>query len=148
MNLKLLDYQPFIEIKRSNGRVEIKDPVRNKYLALTPEEHVRQLFIQYLIRSKGYSKNRLSIEREIHYNQRQKRFDLLIYDQAMQPYMLVECKAPRVKLKQDTSEQISSYNQGLRVPYLCMTNGQETLVFKMDYQIHQAQLLAEFPDAL
>ena len=145
MNLKLLEYQQFIKTKRDNNKVEIHDCVRNKYLILTPEEHVRQLFIQFLIQKMGYSKNRLSVERALEYNTLGKRFDLLIYDKDTKPFMLVECKSPKTNLSKGSLEQVSTYNQVLNVPFLCVTNGQETHVFSMDYEQKKTNLLEKFP---
>ena len=145
MNLKLLDYQYLIKTKRTNNKVEIHDSVRNKYLILTPEEHVRQLFIQFLIHKMGYSKNRISVERALEYNKLGKRFDLLVYDKNTRPFMLVECKSPKINLQKGSLEQVSIYNQVLSVPYLCVTNGKETFVFKMDYENKKPHLIEFFP---
>lgn len=146
MNLKLLDYQHLIKIRRKENKVEIHDLIRNKYLMLTPEEHVRQLFIQWLIQKMGYSKNRISVERAIEYNKLGKRFDLLIYDKAFKPFMLVECKSPKINLRKGALQQVSTYNQVYSAPYLCVTNGQETFVFKMDYENRSTELLDQFPN--
>jgi hypothetical protein len=145
MNLKLLEYQHLIKIRHKENKVEILDSVRNKYLVLTPEEHVRQLFIHFLVQKMHYSKNRISVERALEYNKLGKRFDLLVYDKHFEPMMLIECKSPKIDLKKGSLQQVSTYNQVFSVPYLCVTNGQETFVFKMDYESRSTELLHEFP---
>ncbi|MCB0644050.1 MAG: type I restriction enzyme HsdR N-terminal domain-containing protein [Phaeodactylibacter sp.] len=139
LDLDLLQFQDQLDIRRENGKTYVLDVIRKKYLALAPEELVRQLLIQHLIKVAGYSKNRLSIEKGLKVNGLPRRWDLLIYAPDMSPFMLVECKAPSVKLNQDVFEQIAWYNMSIRVPYLLVTNGLQSLCYELDYE--NAQVL-------
>ena len=112
---------------------------------LTPEEHVRQLFLHFLTKGMAYSKNRISVERALSYNKMEKRCDVLIYSKDMKPLMLVECKAPRVKIKQETMEQVATYDQVFKVPFLCVTNGAETHVFEINYADKSFRAMENFP---
>ncbi len=94
-----------------------------KDLVLTPEEWVRQHWIEFLITSKKYPKGLFSVERGLKYNKLQKRTDILIYDRLGEPYLLIECKAPEVSITQKTMEQAAIYHQKLKTPFLILSNG-------------------------
>ncbi|GJM61624.1 type I restriction enzyme HsdR N-terminal domain-containing protein [Persicobacter diffluens] len=113
---------PF-RIREDQGRKYIFDPLRKKEIVLTPEEWVRQHFIQYLINSMGYPASLIALETGLKYNRIQKRSDGLVFDRNGQPFMLIECKAPSVKLDQKVVQQAATYNQTLRAPYIVVTNG-------------------------
>ena len=110
----------------------IHDPIRRKYLVQTPEETVRQLTVQYLIEEKGYPQNRISVEKALKVNELTKRFDILVFERAMKPFLLVECKAPNIPISQDTFRQIAIYNMPLSVRFLMVTNGNDTYCCEMD----------------
>jgi hypothetical protein len=112
---------------------------------LLPEELVRQLVVQYLILEKGYSKNRIALEKALRVNTLEKRCDILIYDLEMKPFLLVECKAPEVKISQEVFRQIAWYNMPLKVPYLMVTNGITTYCCEMDYTLETFRFLPEVP---
>lgn len=134
LDLDLLRFQSSLKVKRGEeGQKLIFDAVRRKWLVLQPEEMVRQLFYCYLTDELGYSKNRVAMERGLKVNTLQRRFDLLVYDKALSPFMLIECKAPQVKISQETFEQVSWYNTALRVKYLVVTNGMHTYCCWLDY---------------
>lgn len=135
-----------LTIKTEAGKQWIFDIVRKKYLRLLPEELVRQLVVLYLLKL-GYTKSRIAIEKEISVNQRKKRFDILVYDQKLQPIILVECKAPSIKITQKTFEQIAWYNMSLKVDYLIVTNGIDTFCCEMDYGANSFRYLAVIPKA-
>jgi len=110
----------------------IFDPVRKKYVKLTPEEWVRQNFVQYLIREGKYPAGLIGIEVMFPYNKLKKRVDILVHNRSGQPVMIVECKAPEVKIGDEkTSDQIVTYNIAFRVPYLVITNGMEHYACKI-----------------
>ncbi len=101
----------------------IFDVVRNKFVALTPEEWVRQHIIHYLIYDKKYPKSLLAVEKEIVLNGLRKRCDVVAYNRTGKPFLLIECKAHDVNLNQDVVMQILQYNQKLNVPFLWISNG-------------------------
>lgn len=146
INLNLLNYQEQLKIKKEEKKRLIWDGIRKKYLVLTPEEMVRQLLIEYFLDQKGINKNRIALERSLKVNKMIKRWDVLIYQKDMQPWLLVECKAPEVKITQAVFEQISIYNLKLRVPYLLVTNGIETHCCKMDYENETFLFIDSIPD--
>ncbi len=119
-------------IRIYNNRQEIFDGVRKKFVALTPEELVRQQLIHFLIHSKNFPATLLQIETAINYNNKSYRTDIVAYDRHAQPLLIAECKAADVKITQDTFEQIARYNLVLKVPYLLVSNGQEHFFCRFD----------------
>lgn len=144
IELDLLAYQSQLKQKKENGQRFIFDPIRRKYLVLAPEELVRQLIILYLL-DQGYNKNRIRSEMGLQVNELYKRCDILLYDKALNPFMLVECKAPKVKVDQSTFEQIARYNLPLKVRYLLVTNGLHTYCCEMDYEKQSYTFLPQIP---
>lgn len=115
--------EPDFQIKNENGKEFIFDPLRKKWLLLTPEEWVRQNFVQYLIKTKKYPSALIAVEKEIHLGEMKKRFDILVYDKNHQPLMMIECKAADVKLNEDTLQQVLRYNMSIPVQFIVITNG-------------------------
>lgn len=134
-----------LKTKIIDGSTYVFDLTRKKYLLLTPEERVRQLFIHYLINQLGYSKNHIRTEIGVKYHSLQKRSDILVFDRENQPYLLVECKAESVAVNQETVEQASRYNQVFKAPYLCVTNGIKTYCFQIDFENNRFLQLNEVP---
>lgn len=122
-----------LKIRENDSRQEIFDPVRRKWVALTPEERVRQIFILYLLNVKGFPLSHLSVEHAVTVNGMTQRYDLVVFGDDLKPYLVVECKAPQVKLTQSVVEQAGRYNSTLRAPLLCITNGLEHKVFHIDF---------------
>ena len=122
-------------LKQRDGadKPEIFDPVRKKWVAMIPEEKVRQIFILYLLNIKGFPLSHLSVEHAVTVNGMTQRYDLVAFDNNLKPYLVVECKAPQVKLTQKAVEQAGRYNSILRAPLLCVTNGLEHKVFHIDF---------------
>ena len=119
-----LHFPPFdIRTKVEGKRMMIFDGIRKKYVALTPEEWVRQHLIHYLVTEKGYPASLISVEAPHQYARVGKRSDVLIHNRNGQPLMLVECKAPEVNITQKVFEQIAVYNLTIHAPYLMVTNG-------------------------
>jgi hypothetical protein len=135
-----------IKLKEEKGTTYIFDPIRKKYLVLQPEEWVRQNFIQYLINEKGYSPNLIAIEKGLKLNELQKRADIVIYDKRAEPIVLIECKAPKVKINQAVFEQVARYNVVFKVPYLVVTNGLDHYCAKVDLKANSFEFLKELPD--
>lgn len=117
----LLAYRP--QLRLEDGH--IFDPIRRRFFVLTPEELVRQLLLCHLTSATvGYPRNAISVERQIIVNGRRKRFDLLVYSPKGSPVMLIECKAPSVRIDAAVLHQVATYNHRLRVQHFAMTNGQ------------------------
>jgi len=145
INIDFSKYKEFLTIKKEGEKYYIFDPIRKKYLVLQPEELVRQLVLEYLIREKGYSKNRVQVERLFTVNTRRKRCDILIFDEQTQPYLLVECKSAKIPITQATFDQIAQYNLELKVPFLLLTNGLVTYCCRMNHKAESYDFLAEVP---
>lgn len=122
MKLNLPEYNP--QLRKTELNTEIYDIIRKKYVILTPEEWVRQHFVNYLITELKYSENMISVEHGLKYQQLIKRIDICIYNTEGKPFILIECKAPYINISLDTISQISTYASTLKdVTYLCLTNG-------------------------
>ncbi len=146
IELSLMRFQSLLKVKRERDKRYIFDPIRKKWLVLQPEELVRQLVIFYLLEEKQYNRNRINLERGLKVNNLSKRFDLLVYDTNVRPYLLVECKAPQVPITRDVFQQAAWYNMELRVPYLMVTNGIEAYCCALDYENHSYEYLEAVPD--
>ncbi len=145
IEIDLLAGQDQLKVKTEAGTRYLFDPIRKKWLVVQPEELVRQLVILYLIKEKQYNKNRINIEMGLQVNALQKRCDILVYDKDMNPFLLVECKAPSVKVTQATFRQIANYNLPLRVPYLLVTNGVVNYCCRMNYEDESFEFVSEVP---
>ena len=137
------EYQ--FDLKTLSGKKSILDIIRKKYVAATPEEIVRQYIIHYLVNEKFYPKSLLAVEMPLTLNQLKKRCDIVAYKNN-QPHLIVECKAPKVKLDQATFEQVSTYNLKLKVPYLLITNGVENCCAQVDFRNNTYRFLNFIPD--
>jgi hypothetical protein len=114
------------KIRQESANDLIFDEIRKRWLQLTPEEWVRQNFVQYLIQTKKYPASLFAIEKEIKLGELKKRCDIIVYKQNV-PWMIVECKEMNVDINEKTFDQILNYNQTLQVEYLITTNGNKTL---------------------
>ncbi|MDP1745226.1 MAG: type I restriction enzyme HsdR N-terminal domain-containing protein [Bacteroidota bacterium] len=141
--LNLPSYQ--FKLKQQGLRTQIFDSIRKKYVVLTPEEWVRQNFLQFLIQEKNYPASLIAVEAGLKYNQLQKRMDVLVYDKQGTPHLMVECKAPEVKINQDVFDQIARYNMVFKVKYLVVTNGMHHFCCLMDYTNNAYQYLEQIP---
>ena len=130
--LNLPEYQ--IKIGEKDGKRVIFDFLRRKYVALTPEEWVRQHFTHYLTEHKGYPQGLLGNEIELQTGSKRLRCDTILYNKVAQPQMIIEYKAPTIQLQQKTFNQISIYNMLLHVDYLVVSNGLQHYCCKMDYE--------------
>jgi len=116
---------PDFKIKGAKGEEQIWDAVRKRWVHLTPEEWVRQNFIQYLIKEKNYPAALISVEKEITLGELKKRYDMVVYRDA-QPWLIVECKEQHVALTENVLHQTLRYNTAIVAPYIIITNGRET----------------------
>jgi len=131
--------------EEKNGKLSIFDALRKKYLILTPEEWVRQHLIQVLIQKYSYPKSLFALEKGVKYNQMQKRFDILVHDRSGSPFLLIECKAPDVKMTQKTVEQVCVYNKTIKSPYLGISNGKQHLFLKFDESSETFMQIKDLP---
>ena len=130
-------------MKEAEGKRYIFDAIRKSWLLLTEEEWVRQNFVAYLIRSLEYPQTMVALEKGLELNTLKKRFDILIYNSKHQPWMMVECKAPQVKLSEDVLQQVLRYNMSIPVDYIIITNGDATVGWRREGT--GLQLIEEVP---
>ncbi|MDR2359259.1 MAG: type I restriction enzyme HsdR N-terminal domain-containing protein [Prevotellaceae bacterium] len=119
-------------VREINGKQEIFDIIRKKFVAFTPEELVRQQLVHYLTTVKRFPEGLLQVETSLTYVKNTYRADVVAYNRYLKPLLIAECKAPEVKITLETCEQISRYNLVLKVPYLLITNGKQHFFFHFD----------------
>jgi predicted type IV restriction endonuclease len=141
LNLPAFDYK----IKKEGGKHYILDLVRRKYVVITPEEWVRQHFLNYLMADLKYPKALFRVESGLKFNQMQKRSDILIHNRQGKPWMLIECKSPDIKLTQKAFNQIAVYNMTLGAEYLAVTNGMVHFCCRAKTTDAEAGFLKDFP---
>ena len=134
--------EPQFRMKNENGKQYIFDSIRKVWLVLTEEEWVRQNFVNYLTNQLQYPSSMIALEKEISLNDLKKRFDILIYDRQHKPWMLIECKEPKVNLSEDVLQQVLRYNISVPVQYIVITNGNTTAGWRKDSEL---KLLGELP---
>lgn len=117
---------PDFKIIREGNKELIFDRLRKRYITLTPEEWVRQNFINYLVKVLSYPSSLIGIEREIYIGEVKKRFDIVVFNREMRPWMLIECKEMNVPLTEKTLQQVVQYNMVMPSAYLVITNGSYT----------------------
>lgn len=139
-----LPYYPF-KLKSDGNRYLILDELRKKYILLTPEEWVRQHIIQYLINFKNYPKGLISLEKGLRLNDLLKRTDVLVFDSNTEPLLLIECKAPEVKISQDVFDQAARYNSVYKVKYILITNGLEHFCAEIEHSSSSYKFLNDIP---
>lgn len=131
------------KIKEQQGKEFIFDNFRKQWVILTPEEWVRQNFLQYLVNVKDYPSSLIAVEREIYLGDIKKRFDIVVYKHA-KPCMIVECKEMRVPVNESAIKQVLNYNIALNVKYLVITNGSTTYALHLKEKDHE--WLSQIPD--
>ncbi|WP_299672506.1 type I restriction enzyme HsdR N-terminal domain-containing protein [uncultured Polaribacter sp.] len=134
------------KLKSSENKTLIFDNLRKKYMVLTPEEWVRQHFVQYLIEEKKYPVTLIALEKQMVIHNQKKRTDILIFDKVGNHDIIVECKAPAIKITQEAFDQIARYNLKLKAKYLIVTNGLVHFYCKMDFVNKTYIFLKEIPD--
>ena len=135
-----------VKITSKGEKRLIFDVVRNKFVALTPEEWVRQHFVHFLMEHKGYPHSLLANEILINLNGTYKRCDTVLYRRDLSPQMIIEYKAPHVEITQKVFDQISRYNRVLHVDYLIVSNGLSHYCCQMDYEHQTYRFLQDIPD--
>ena len=132
--------------KNSENKVAIFDEIRKKFVILTPEEWVRQHVVQYLLLDKKYPKSLVNVEKVLKINGLTKRYDVVVFNSDGSIFLLVECKAPEVKISQNTFDQIARYNLTMKAQYLMVTNGQNHYFCQMDFEKEHYLFLKELPE--
>lgn len=143
-SLNLPTYEAKIR-KNSNG-LEIFDPLRRKYIALTPEEWVRQHFVNYLINYKNYPASLMANEAGIKLNSLTRRCDTVVYNNQLVPLMIVEYKESKVQITQNVFDQVVRYNTVLKVPYIVVSNGILHYCCRMNYEDQSFEYLTDIPE--
>ena len=133
-------------LKNSENKTHIFDVVRKKFVVLQPEEWVRQHCIQYLIQEKNYPISLINVEKVVLINGLKKRYDIAVFDSNGSLVLVVECKAPKVKISQTTFDQIARYNLTLKAHYLMVTNGLNHYFCTMNYYNESFEFLKTLPD--
>ena len=146
LELDLLPFQTRLRLTQTDGKNFVFDPIRRKNIFLTPEELLRQMIMLYLLETKLYPANRIGVETGIEWNGLKKRCDIVIYDTHLRPWLLLECKSPKVALNQSTFEQAARYNMKLQAPFLAITNGLATYCAGLDFENQRFEYLADFPE--
>lgn len=141
LNLPKFDW----DIRENKGSATIFDPLRKKHIVLTPEEWVRQHFVQYLIQHLKYPKSLIQLERGHAYNTLAKRTDILVYDRSGSPFMLIECKASHIKIDEKVFQQASVYNKTIQAKYLVVTNGMQHFCCSIDHVNGKFDFMNELP---
>ncbi|MBN2164868.1 MAG: type I restriction enzyme HsdR N-terminal domain-containing protein [Marinilabiliaceae bacterium] len=133
-------------IKHNTNRDLIFDIVRKKYIALTPEEWVRQHVIKYLNEKKLYPVSLMAVEASVKVNRLSQRADIVIYSKTGIPKMIIECKAPSVTIDQKVFDQAARYNMSLNANYFLLTNGVNHYCAIIDYKNNSYSFIPEIPE--
>lgn len=141
--LNLPEFSP--KIKKTD-KLCIWDRIRRKYVALTPEEWVRQHFVNYIITEKHYPENLIANEIQISLNNQKRRCDTVVYDRTLSPLVIIEYKSPEVKITQEVFDQIARYNIVLKVKYLIVSNGMQHFCCQINYSDMSFEYLSDIPE--
>jgi type I site-specific restriction-modification system R (restriction) subunit len=144
--LQPLNLPPYpFKISDQNGQLTLFDEIRKKNIIITPEEWVRQHFVQYLIKQKNYPRSLIKLEGGMKLNGLQKRTDIVVFNTEGKRILMVECKAPSVNIDQKTFDQIARYNMVHQVQLLAVSNGLQHYYCHIDLDKRQYQFTAELP---
>lgn len=142
--LNFKDYA--FRFKNTDQKITVFDEIRKKFVVLTPEEWVRQHVVQFLIHEKKYPKSLVNVEKLLTINGLTKRYDAVVFNNDGSIFILVECKAPHIKITQTVFDQIARYNMTMQSEYLMVTNGLDHYFCQMDYANEKYCFLKELPD--
>lgn len=146
MNLPVLNF-PVVEFrfqKNEKGNLQVFDMIRKKFVDVTPEEWVRQHIIHFLINHKHVPASMISVEKQLVLNNTKRRTDLVVFNSTLKPLMIIECKAPEIKIDQLTVNQALRYNLELKVPSVFLSNGLQHVFLKLGE--NEPEILKELPD--
>jgi len=145
--MKSLNLPPVqFRIRQQGDKKQVFDVVRKKYVALTPEEWVRQHFIHFLMDQKHYPAGLVAVEMPVAVNGLKQRADVVVYNRKGRPVVVVECKAPSVSVSKAVFDQAARYNMQLQVDYLIVTNGLQHYCAHLNGTGNDYQMMADFPD--
>src|SRR6218665_135527 len=142
LNFKTYNFR----FKDTAGKISVFDEIRKKFVILTPEEWVRQHVVRYLMLEKKYPKSLINVEKLLTINGLTKRYDVVVFNNDGSIFILVECKAPKVKISQGVFDQIARYNMIMQSQFLMVTNGLNHYFCQMDYANEKYDFLRELPD--
>ena len=131
--------------KNSENKIAAFDEIRKKFIILTPEEWVRLHTVQYLKVEKLFPLSYINVEKQLMLGKVIKRYDVVVFNAEGGIHLIVECKAPSIKITQATFDQIARYNMNLRATYLMVTNGLDHFFCRMDYEAEKYIFLEELP---
>nr|WP_314834508.1 type I restriction enzyme HsdR N-terminal domain-containing protein [uncultured Flavobacterium sp.] len=132
--------------KNSENKVSIFDEIRKKFIILTPEEWVRQHVVQFLLEEKKYPKSLINVEKVLKINGLRKRYDVVVFNSDGSIFILIECKAPEIKISQATFDQIARYNMTMNSEFLMVTNGLNHYFCQMDFENEKYTFLENLPN--
>ncbi|SHJ13733.1 type I restriction enzyme HsdR N-terminal domain-containing protein [Flavobacterium terrae] len=145
--MQQLNFPPYnFRFKNSENKISIFDEIRKKFVVLTPEEWVRQNVVKFLLEEKKYPKSHINVEKLIKINDLSKRYDIVVFEPNGKIFLLIECKAPEIKITQQTFDQIARYNLVLNASYLMVTNGLNHYFCQMDFEKEKYNFLQELPN--
>ncbi len=147
MTIQTLNFSEFtFRFKNKENKPFIFDEIRKKFIRLQPEEWVRQHCIKHLLLEKNYPISLINVEKEITINRLKKRYDIVVYNPDGSINIIIECKAPEVKITQNTFDQIARYNLALNANYLMITNGINHYYCKMNFENQAYEFLKNIPN--
>lgn len=142
--LALPAYQ--FNVKKTGNRWMIFDSLRKKFVALTPEEWVRQHFLHFIINHRNFPASLIAVEQQIEVNGQSKRCDAILYNKQMQAIAIFEFKAPQVAIHQQTFDQAAVYNSRLKLKYFFISNGMEHYFAEIIDENKRYRIEREIPD--
>jgi len=143
---KNLNFPSFdFRIEKVDDKLMIFDVLRKKSVTLTPEEWVRQHMIRYLIEYRSYPKSMIKVESGLKYDKLQKRSDILVYNNQGDPFLVIECKSPDMKIDERVMRQVAAYSKSLKVKYIGVSNGICHYCWAIDQEEETTENLGDFP---
>lgn len=146
IDINLHEFQSYLKIKNEGESKYVWDPIRKRYLVPQPEELVRQLLILYLTQKLDYPISRIQVEKSLYVMGQYKRYDMIVYNHIVEPFLLVECKSHKESINQTVLDQAARYNITLNAPYLLVTNGVQTYCCAIDKATKKASFLQSIPN--
>ncbi len=132
--------------RTKDGKTEVFDIVRRKWVPMTEEETVRQFLIHFIVEEKKIPVSHLSVERQITVNGLTRRYDLVIFNNLGKPQLVIECKAPHIELSQEVIEQVGRYNKTLHAPFIGVSNGRQHFFFRINFATEEITFCEDFPN--
>ena len=144
--MQALHFPPYtLQVKQESGKELIFDPIRKRWVALQPEEWVRQHVLEFLMQDRQVPAGLIAVEKGFTYQGKPYRADVIVHDRKGQPALMVECKAPEVPISQATFDQVATYNQVIRASYLYVTNGLQHFCSKIIWSRQSYEFISSVP---